>query len=255
MSGPDRARAATLPDVEGESLRAMLLRSARVLGTVTAVGVVTGWLVVGVLARLAMLLLAQLNPIADGLTSDDGFEMGTFTLAGSANLMFVVGTGLGVLGAGFYVALRGLMTGPGWFRLLSVSLGAGVVVASQLVHADGVDFTLLGPVWLAVGLFVLVPTAYVAILSVVSERLLAHEHGVPRWVWLAGVAAWVVAVLPLPFLLVLAAGRGLLWTLARTDPGRRVLASPVGPWLLRAGLAVLFLLAVLDISRDVALLT
>jgi hypothetical protein len=241
--------------VEGESLRTALLRSARVLGTVTAVGVVTGWLVVGVVSRLAMFLLVELNPIADGLTSDDGFEMGTFTLVGSANLMFVVGTGLGVLGAGFYAALRGLMTGPGWFRLLSVSLGAGVVVASQVVHADGVDFALLGPVWLAVGLFVLVPTTYVAILSVVSERLLARENPVPGWVWVAGLAAWVVMVLPLPFLLVLLTGRILLWALARTDPGRRALGSPVGPWLLRAGLAVLFLLAVLDINRDVVLLT
>lgn len=238
----------------GEDLRTALLASARVLGTITAVGVVTGWLVVGVLSRLAMLLLVELNPIADGLTSDDGFEMGTFTLAGSANLMFVVGTGFGVLGAGLYAALRGLMVGPGWFRLLSVSLGAGVVAASQVVHADGVDFTLLGPVWLAVGLFVLVPTTYVVILSVVSERLLARPSGVPRGVWLAGLAAWVVTVLPLPFLLVLAAGRVVLWGLHRSPAGRRVLGAPAGPWLLRAGLACLFVLAVLDIGRDVAVL-
>ncbi|MGH3334864.1 MAG: hypothetical protein ACRDOZ_03520 [Nocardioides sp.] len=43
----------------------------------------SGALAVGVLGRLAMLLLAQLNPLATGVTSDDGFEIGQFTLSGS----------------------------------------------------------------------------------------------------------------------------------------------------------------------------
>lgn len=239
----------------GEDLRTAMLRSARVLGTVSAVGVVTGWLVVGVLSRLAMRLLVELNPVADGLTSDDGFEMGTVTLAGSANLMFLVGTGFGLLGAGIYVALRPLRVGPAWFRLLSVSLGAGTVVASQVVHADGVDFRLLQPVWLAVGLFVLVPTVYVAILSLVSERLLARGDGLPAGLWVPGLVAWVVTVVLLPLLLALVVGRAALWALGRTDPGRRVLTSRTAPWLVRLALAVMFVVAVVDIAGDVRLLT
>jgi hypothetical protein len=125
------------------AVRDDLVAGARTLGTITAVGVVCGWLVVGVLSRLAMLLLAVLNPAATGVTSDDGFVMGQFTLSGSLNLLLLVGTGFGVLGAGLYAVLRGLRVGPEWFRLLSVSVGGGVVVGSQVVHADGVDFRLL----------------------------------------------------------------------------------------------------------------
>jgi hypothetical protein len=239
----------------GEDVREDLLRGARVLGTVTAVGVLCGWFAAGVVSRLAMFLLIALNPVADGLTSDDGFEMGTFTLAGSANLMFVAGTLLGVLGAGIYVALRGLMVGPRWFRVLSVSLGGGTVVASQLVHAEGVDFTLLGPLWLAVALFVLVPAVFVTLLTLVAERLLARDRPLSAYLWVPGLAAWLVVFPLLPLLAALALGALALGALRRRPTGRRLLASPVGPWVLRAALSVVFALAVLDIARDVRLLT
>jgi hypothetical protein len=239
----------------GEDVREDLLRGARVLGTVTAVGVLCGWFAAGVVSRLAMFLLIALNPVADGLTSDDGFEMGTFTLAGSANLMFVAGTLLGVLGAGIYVALRGLMVGPRWFRVLSVSLGGGTVVASQLVHAEGVDFTLLGPLWLAVALFVLVPAVFVTLLTLVAERLLARDRPPSAYLWVPGLAAWLVVFPLLPLLAALALGALALGALRRRPTGQRLLASPVGPWVLRAALSVVFALAVLDIARDVRLLT
>lgn len=239
----------------GEGIREDLLRGARVLGTVTTVGVLCGWFAAGVVSRLAMFLLIVLNPGADGLTSDDGFEMGTFTLAGSANLMFVAGTLLGVLGAGIYVALRGLMVGPRWFRVLSVSLGGGTVVASQLVHADGVDFTLLGPLWLAVALFVLVPAVFVALLTLMAERQLARDRPPAAYLWVPGLAAWLVVFPLLPLLAALALGALALGALRRRPDGRQLLASPVGPWVLRAALSVLFALAVLDIARDVQMLT
>lgn len=233
------------------TLRDELVVAGRTLGTITAVGVVCGWLVVGVLSRLAMLLLAVLNPVATGVTSDDGFVMGQFTLGGSLNLLLVAGTGLGVLGAGLYAALRGLAIGPRWFRLLSLSVGAGVAAGSQIVHSDGVDFRLLEPLWLAVGLFVLLPTVYVALLCAVSERLLARARPVTQPVVVLGLAAWVVVFLLLPLLAVLTAGFVVLRLADHTGPGHRLVSSPVGPWLLRAGLAVLFVLAVADIATEV----
>lgn len=152
----------------------------RVTVTVLAVGLVTGWVTVGVLGRLAMFAIARANPAAAGLTSDDGFEIGTFTLDGSLNLLVVGGTFFGLLSAVFYLLLRPLMIGPAWFRPLSISVGAGTVVGSTLVHTEGVDFTALQPVWLTVGLFVLLPIAHVAVLSLASEQLLARQQ-VGRW--------------------------------------------------------------------------
>ncbi len=235
-------------------LRDDLVAGARTLGTISAVGVVCGWFVVGVLGRLAMMLLAVLNPVATGLTSDDGFVMGQFTLSGSFNLFFLAGTFLGVLGAGLYAALRGLRVGPAWFRLLSVSVGAGVVVGSQVVHADGVDFRLLEPLWLAVGLFLLLPIVFVALLSAISERLLARERPVPTPVVVAGLVAWVVAFPVLPLLAALALGLIALRLADRTDVGHRMITSPVGPWVLRLGLAVVFVLAVADLASEVTTL-
>lgn len=238
----------------GDELRDGLLAGARTLGTISVVGVVCGWFVAGVLGRLAMMLLSSLNPVARGLTSDDGFVMGRFTVSGSLNLLFLAGTVLGLLGAGLYTALRGLTTGPAWFRLLSISVGAGVVVGSQLVHSDGVDFRVLEPLWLAVGLFVLLPMVYVALLSAISEGLLARDQPLPLPVVAAGLLAWVVVFPLLPLVAALAVGLVALLLAERTPTGHRVVSSSAGPWLLRLGLTVLFGLAVVQIASTVAVL-
>lgn len=232
-------------------LRAAAEPALRTLGTVTLIGVGCGIFVVGVLSRLAMFLLAQLNPTASGVTSDDGFVIGQFTLSGSLNLALIVGPLFGIIGAGFYLALRGLAVGPPWFRLLCLSLGPGVVVGAFIVHPDGVDFTMLDPVWLAVLLFVLVPTVYVALLHVLAERTLAGPPW-PRWATYVGVAVWLPA---LPGLLVLAAGWATLNALRRSERGSALLAHPGSAWAVRGALAVIFLFSVLDIVSDVRLLT
>ena len=64
------------------------------------------------------------------------------------------------------------MVGPGWFRLLSISLGPALVIGAIIVHTDGVDFNVLEPVWLAALLFIGVPFAYCALLHVLSVRAL-----------------------------------------------------------------------------------
>ena len=242
------------PGGTARALRDDLTEGARTLGAISFVGILCGWFVVGVLSRLAMLLLAVLNPVATGVTSDDGFVMGRFTVGGSLNLLFLAGTALGLLGAGLYAAVRGLRIGPAWFRLLSVSVGAGVVVGSQVVHSDGVDFRLLEPLWLAVGLFLLLPIVYVALLSAIAERLLARDRPVPLPMVVAGLAAWAVVFPLLPLLAALALGLVALRLTERTAAGRRVVSSPVGPWVLRLGLAVVFVLALVEIVTDVATL-
>lgn len=229
-------------------LRDAVLPAARTLATVTLVGIGCGVLVVGVLSRLAMFLLAGLNPSDAGLTSDDGFVMGQFTLSGSLNLLLIAGPFFGVLGAGFYVALRGLRVGSGWFQLLSISLGPAVVIGAMIVHTDGVDFRLLEPVWLAIGLFVLLPAVYVALLSVVAERLTERWPEPPLGVVVLGLLVWVPL---LPGLLLLAAG----WALLRTPAGARVAATPSAGWAARGVLALVFLAAVADLVSDYRTLT
>ncbi|HEX6150196.1 hypothetical protein [Nocardioides sp.] len=236
---------------QSTELRTAAVPALRTLGTVTLIGIACGILVVGVLSRLAMFVLIELNPTVVGMTSDDGFEMGRFTLSGSLNLALLAGPGFGILGAGFYLALRGLAVGPPWFRMLSLSVGAGVVVGSMIIHADGVDFTMLDPLWLAVLLFVLVPTVFVVLLRFLAERALAGAPW-PRTLAYLGVVAWLPL---LPGFLLLAAGWAALNGLRRSESGARLLSHPLPAWIARGALAALFVASVLDIVEDVRLIT
>lgn len=241
----DSAALGVRPDWRGAGLSVL-----RTFGTISLVGAVTGAVVVGVLARLGMRLLAQLNPAATGITSDDGFEIGEVTLQGSLQLV-AAGAQFGLLGALFYFVLRGLMTGPGWFRLASVSLGPAVVVGALVVGNEGVDFRVLHPVLLAAAIFIAVPAVYVVVLSRASERLLAGSP-LPAGVVALGLVAWVSL---LPIVPVVVVTLAVAVVLLGTHPGRRLGASSVLRWSLRGLLALVFVLAVLDLVRDLAALT
>jgi hypothetical protein len=231
----------------GSDLRADLGAAADVLARVTLVGALSGVIAVGVLGRLAMFLLAYLNPVATGVTSDDGFVMGQFTLSGSLQLA-ASGLQFGVIGVFFYLALRGLMVGPGWFRLLSISLGPALVIGAIIVHTEGVDFNVLEPVWLAALLFIGVPFAYCALLHVFSVRALSSDRPLMRPLLVLGLVPWLVL---LPLTLVLLGGFLALRALRRGSAGRAFLARAWPSWALRGGLALLVLVSVVDLVSDI----
>ena len=170
--------------------------------TALPVAIATGVLCVGGLSRLAMSLLASRNPQAHGRTTDDGFEMGVVTLSGSANLA-VVGVAVGVVGWLTYLVARPLLFGPAWFRWFCLSIPPGVVAASLVVHPDGVDFTVLEPLWLTVGLFVAVPATYGPLMHAVMLRVGGVPPGVavaeraPQVAWTLRGAFVVLAVVAL----------------------------------------------------------
>ena len=135
-------------------VRRRLIEGMRVL---IVGGMPVGVLVAGAGSRLAMLLLRVTSPDrVVGVISDDGFTIGRVTLGGTYNLL-MLGAVVGIIGAGAYRMVAPSLIGPTWFRRLTTGLASGAVVGSMLVHADGVDFTLLQPTWLAIGLFVALP--------------------------------------------------------------------------------------------------
>lgn len=224
----------------------------RRLAAVTLAGAVLGLLVGGVGGRLAMMLLARLNPEFTGTTSDDGFTIGQLT-ADTLDLLMVT-TLLGVLGGGVYFALRGLMVGPRWFQVLSISVGPAIVVGGMLVHRDGVDF-MLEPAGLAIAMFVAIPGVYAALLALLAERWLTSGGwfmSAPVLTALSPLLLW----LPLaPLLAVLLLGLAAHQGLRRTAWGDAALAHPAGPWLIRAVLGVLFVVALVGLVRDITALT
>jgi hypothetical protein len=147
-------------------------------------GISTGVLVAGVGSRLAMLVLRLTSPDAVvGVKSDDGFEIGRFTLGGT-NSLLALGAVVGIIGAAAYRAVQPWLLGPSWFQRLTVAAASGVVVGSMLVHADGIDFRLLKPLWLAVGLFVALPALFGVAMAAAVDRAVDVEppSGWRRWV-------------------------------------------------------------------------
>lgn len=224
-------------------------QAARRLAAITAVGGVLGLLVGGVVGRLAMMLLARLNPLATGVTSDDGFRIGQFSTADTMNLL-LVGTVLGVVGAGVYAVVRGLRIGPRWFQVLSIGGGPAVVVGSMIVHPDGVDFQLLGPPFLTIGLFIVIPGVYAALLTAFAERLLDEDGWfarAPLMLAALPLVLWIPVAPLLAFLvLVWASGEGL----RRTSLGATALGHPAMAWAARLGLAAIFVMSLVDLGND-----
>lgn len=134
-------------------------------------GIPVGVLVVGIGSRLAMLLLRLTSPDrVRGVTSDDGFTIGQVTLSGTYNLL-LVGAAAGLIGAAAYRMVAPWLIGPKWFRRLTTGAASAAVVGSMLVHADGIDFTLLEPTWLAIGLFVALPGLFGALIGPAVDRV------------------------------------------------------------------------------------
>lgn len=141
----------------------------RSLSAATSYGALLGLAIGGIGSRLAMRLLFLTS--ADevrGLESDDGFIIGKFDLADTLNLV-LFGTLVGLMGGLVYLLIRRWLPGPRIPRSAVAGAGAGTVVGSAIVHADGVDFTVLGPLWLAIGLFVLIPASFGWLISVLVD--------------------------------------------------------------------------------------
>jgi hypothetical protein len=218
-------------------------------------GVFLGVVVGGFGGRLAMLVLRLTSPDSViGVLSDDGFEIGQVTLLGTLGLI-VFAAVFGLVGASAYALVRPWLIGPPWFRNLTCAIGAGAVVGSALIHADGIDFTLLKPTWLAIALFIAIPACFGALIGPV----LAWCDRPTAWVNTGRYRPWIVLVLALavsPANVVLAAliavvmivwrpVRGSLQRIGRNGAVRLVVR---GAWV---GVALLGLTVLLEDIQEI----
>lgn len=199
--GPDDT--ATTPT----SLRDELLRWVQII---TIAGVATGLLIIGIGSRIAMFVLRMTSDeSARGLTSDDGFVIGQFSLADTYGLV-QIGALVGTIGATTYLLLRRWLIGPDWFRAVTVGVAAGAVGGSMLLHAEGTDFRVLGPRWLAISLFIAIPGLFGGAIGPVVEAVERRRSGLKRSSVLAialGPAALLSYIVVVPTLFVYAAVR------------------------------------------------
>ena len=138
------------------------------VGVGLGAGALVGYVVAGPLARVLMLLLRLTSPAAvRGVTSDDGFTIGVISLD-SLFLLSVCG-GLSAIAGTVYVCFR-FAVPHRRLRLVVWTLLCGVTGGAGLVHADGVDFTLLEPTALAVGGFVALPALTGLLIALLVDR-------------------------------------------------------------------------------------
>jgi hypothetical protein len=241
--------------MEELSLERTVLQGARErLRVIVLAGAVLGVVVGGVGGRLAMLLLrATSNDSVRGTISDDGFEIGRFTLGGTYSLL-ALGAAIGIIGSAAYGLVAPSLIGPRWFRHLTCALGAGAVVGSMLVHADGIDFTLLTPTWLAIALFIAVPAAFGLLIgptrSLLQRGDLWINTGRRRW-WIPLIVVGGFPVSLFPSAIVACAVFASGAVRVSNDSVR---GSDNTSWLLRTAwllIAVLGLLALVGDVRDI----
>ena len=161
-----------------------------------AAGLVWG----GIGGRIAMrVVFLTSDERVRGLMTDDEFEIGRFSagdtiflLIGTTIFGWVAGLGVGII--------RMVTSGPTWAVAVGTSLATAASVGASIVDADGRDFRLLEPLWLTVGLFVLIPGLWGATVIVGTERIVHSNQftGPPRvhrrywgatgWILLVGIA-------------------------------------------------------------------
>lgn len=224
---------------------------------VIVAGITTGVLVAGLVSRVGMGLLRVTSPDrVNGLQSDDDFTIGEVTLAGTYNLM-LLGAFIGLIGFATYRVVKPWLIGPHWFRRLTLALGAGAVAGSMLVHADGIDFTVLKPTWFAIGMFVALPALFAVTLAAMVDSVSRPESWTARrpWRWLLPVL--ILACFPVAiFFTAMALIPVGIWA-ARAREGdleEEIRGVPWLPNLVRAGFLAIAAFGLYSLINDVTAL-
>ena len=197
-------------------------------------GLSAGFLVGGLGGRMAMFILRVTSDASViGIQSDDDFTIGRI----STDSIFLIGatTLIGTLLAFAYLLVRRWL--PEGQRPLQAALFFGLVGGAAVIKPDGVDFTLLSPLWLAVVLFVALPATYGWLMARIVERLIARP-GHLRKARVAGIIGFaVVGFFGLMTVIIAVVGMVLV-LVGRRWPAAAAVTHPVPTWIIRFVLMV-----------------
>ena len=222
--------------------------AARPLSIGVVSGLVTGLVVGGAGGRVAMFVLRLTSdPSLHGVETDDGAIIGVVSFA--TIFLLLIAAAVGIMGGVLYVVIRDWLPRRG---RAAVAAGFGAVIGgAQLIEPDGLDFTALAPLWLAVAMFVAIPAAYGAMTSALVERHFADQEALATKRW--------TALLPLLLLLFLGpvgfavmGGAALAWLLVRLRPTLvAIWRSPAVTWIARAALVGFAAVRLVELVGDV----
>ncbi len=242
--------------IETSSWRGNLHRAARKLAFALWGGLISGAVVGGIGGRLCMLVLRWTSdPSLRGIKTDDGFAIGQVT---PQTAFLVISTALlGGVSALCYLVVRPWL--PRYHRPLSTALLGGAVGGAVFIRPGGLDFTLVEPLSLAVGMFIALSALHGLVMSALIERLLFLAQRPRRLIFTPMLLIPLILVLALGPLPLLEMGRfawlpvvllGLVWALNRKVRLVDVWASQPAIFIGRAALLGGGLFALTVLARD-----
>lgn len=210
-------------------------------------GLAAGFLVGGIGGRLAMLILrVTSSDSVVGIESDDGFTIGRI----SSDSIFLIGatTLIGtILAFGYLLVRRWLPEGR---RPLQAAVFFGLIGGAAVIKPDGVDFTFLDPLWLAIALFVALPAAYGWYMAWIVERLI-DRPGHLRKARVAGIIGFVVVgFFGLLGAIVAVVGFALVLIGRRWPAAATAVTHPVPTWIVRVALLVVAVVSLQELLID-----
>lgn len=224
--------------------------SARRVSAGVVGGLVAGAVVGGVVGRFGMFVLRVTSDASlHGVKTDDGFIIGR--LSRESLFLLIATATLGVLGGILYIAVRAWL--PERQRAALAGVFGGIVGGALVISPDGLDFTRLEPLPLAVAMFIALPALYGVTMSMFVERLLREDSKFNRsrgsFLGLIPLLA-IVASGPLGIvLLVLMFG---LWALHRWMPeAASLVRSTAVVWTGRAILLAVTGLGLVGLVEDI----
>ena len=198
-------------------------------------GLAAGFLVGGIGGRLAMFILrVTSDDRVIGIQSDDDFTIGRI----SSDSIFLIGamTLIGTLLAFAYLLVRRWL--PESRRPLQAALFFGLFGGAAVIKPDGVDFTFLSPLWLAVLLFVALPATYGWLMARIVEGLIARP-GHLRKVRVAGIIVFAaIGFFGLMIAIIAVVGMLLVLIGRRWPAAAAAVTHPVPTWIVRFVLMV-----------------
>ncbi|SFR76375.1 hypothetical protein SAMN05428970_2057 [Agromyces sp. CF514] len=173
----------------------------------TAIGTLSGFLVVGAGGRLVMRLLAATSPDATGRSTEAQAIVGEISPEGTLAYLVFGALPFAFASAALYLLVepwlpRGRLGGASFGLVLLVCVGPFI----DPLRAANVDFDVVGPGWLAVLAFAALAVLHGAFLAAVAGRL---SHGLPlvsRERWAGPITPLLAAVVLFPVGFVLAIG-------------------------------------------------
>lgn len=175
----------------------------RHFGIASIAGLVSGFLVAGILGRLAMRVSgAMARPELAGVTTENGNRVGEITVGGTLAIAIFVGIFAGLAGGIFYAAAEPWLRSRQW---KGVIFGAGLLVAVGFTFIDprNFDFQRFGSAPVNVAMFAGIFIAFGAVIAYVYDRLRvvvensrgARRIGLEAAAWLAALAGVAFATL------------------------------------------------------------